>query len=144
MDTSSLPEGMHEFQNAYLHLVVDEATRLLYSEWVQRPNSEEYREAASIFAAYLRERDIKFWIQDTNRLGEVPAQNLKEALQMLVPVAVASGLKKLARITTDDRSMAAFMALASESKAQLKAGIEVRQFRTYREAAEWIWGTQPC
>jgi hypothetical protein len=34
---------MHEFRNAYLHLMVDEEARLLYSEWVRTPSSGEYR-----------------------------------------------------------------------------------------------------
>lgn len=130
---------MHEFRNAYLHLIIDEQARLLYSEWVRRPSSGEYREAASIFAECLRERDIEFWIQDTDRLGEVPVEDLMVVLQELVPVAAASPLRKLARITSDEKNMAAFLEVARQAKARLSAEIEVQHFRTYREAAEWVW-----
>ena len=130
---------MHEFRNAYLHLIVDEEARLLYSEWVRRPTSSEYRQAASIFAAYLQGKGIAFWIQDTSRLGEVSAEELRAVLQELVPAAISSPLKKLARITSDEKNMAAFLELARKEKAGLSTDIEVQQFKTYREAAEWVW-----
>ena len=129
---------MHEYRNAYLHLIVDEQAGLLYSEWVRRPNSAEYREAAGVFADCLRGGGIAFWIQDTSRLGEVPAEDLRVVLWELVPVA-ASSLRKLARIAPDESNMARFLELARQAKAHLNTEIEIRQFTTYREAAEWIW-----
>ncbi|GAA4431716.1 hypothetical protein GCM10023188_19530 [Pontibacter saemangeumensis] len=139
METNPLPQGMHELRNAYLHLIVDEGARLLYSEWVRRPSREEYREAATIFAGYLRDSGIAFWIQDTGRLGEVPVEDLKVVLNELVPVAASSCLRKVARITSDEKNMATFLELARQEKARLSADIEVQQFKTYREAAEWVW-----
>lgn len=134
-----MPAGMHEFRNAYLHLIVDEQARLLYSEWVRRPSGGEYREAAGIFARCLREGGIAYWIQDTSRLGEVPEEELRAVLRELVPEAAASPLRKLARITSDERNMASFLELARRENARLSTDIEVQQFKTYREAAEWIW-----
>lgn len=113
--------------------------RLLYSEWARTPSSGEYREAAAVFSGYLREGGIEFWIQDTSRLGEVPAEDLMVVLRELVPVAASSSLNKLARITSDERNMARFLELASQAKAHLNTDIEIQQFGTYREAAEWIW-----
>lgn len=136
MGTSFLPEGMHEFQNSYLHLIVDEEAKLLYSEWTRNPSSREYHEAAVIFAGYLREKGIRFWIQDTNRLGEVPHEDLKAIMNKLVPIAVSSHLSKLARITSDERSMNRFEGLVGQAEANFNSGIEVQQFKTYREAAE--------
>jgi hypothetical protein len=144
METSPLPAGMHEFRNAYLHLIVDEQAGLLYSEWVRRPSSAEYREAAAIFAECLRDRGIEFWIQDTSRLGEVAEEDLMVVLRELVPVAASSSLRKLARITSDEGNMARFLELASQAKAHLNTEIEIQQFRTYREAAEWIWSFLRC
>ena len=135
---------MHEFRNAYLHLIVDEQARLLYSEWVRRPSSVEYREGAGIFAECLRDRGIAYWIQDTSRLGEVPEEDLKAVLQELVPVVAASSLRKLARIASDEKSMARFLELVNQAKAKLSTEIEIQQFRTYREATEWIWSFLRC
>jgi hypothetical protein len=87
----------------------------------------------------LRNSGIAFWIQDTNHLGEVPVEELKAVLQELVPVAISSPLRKVARITSDEKNMATFLELARQEKARLSADIEVQQFKTYREAAEWVW-----
>ncbi|KAA5548364.1 hypothetical protein [Adhaeribacter rhizoryzae] len=138
MELHSLSAGIYEFRNSYLHLVVDDAIKLLYSEWLRPPSSQEYREAATIFAGCLQQKGIKYWIQDTNNLGEVPVEDLKWVLQELVPVGAASGLQKLARITSDDRNLGRFMETAAQTQAKLNAAIEVQQFETYREAASWI------
>ena len=131
---------MYEFRNAYLHLVVDGANRLLYSEWLRQPTSQEYRAATTIFAICLREKGIAYWLQDTNNLGEVPVEDLNWVLQELVPVAASSGLQKLARITADDGNLALFMNMAHQMQVKLNAAIEVQQFKTYREAAAWLTG----
>lgn len=132
------PEEMHEFRNDYLHLIIDEGAKLMYSEWVRKPNSQEYQEITAVFTRFLREKDIYYWIQDTNLLGEVSLEDLNVVLQKLVPVAASSSLKKLARISSDDQYMLAFMKLASQSGAQLSTDIEVQNFLTYREAVDWI------
>ena len=131
---------MYEFRNAYLNLVVDDSTKLLYSEWLRQPTRQEYREAAPIFASCLLEKSITYWIQDTNHLGEVPVEDLQWVLQRLVPVAAVAGLKKLARITTDDSNLTVFMNTASQMQTTLQVAIAVQQFNTYREAASWITG----
>lgn len=138
-EDSPLPQGLHEFRNAYLHLIVDEQARLLYSEWVRPPSSEEYRQASAIFAGYLQRGAIACWIQDANCLGEVPEEDLRAVLRELVPAAMASPLRKLARVTSDEGNMATFLELARQEKARRGTAIEVRQFRTYREATEWVW-----
>ncbi len=67
----------------------------------------------------------------------MPADDLLWVIEELVPVIASSSLKKLARITTDD-NLPKFMDLAYESEVKLSSAIEVQQFETYWEAAEWI------
>jgi hypothetical protein len=129
---------MYEFENDCLHLMIDEEARLMYSEWLRKPTSEEYREAMRIVAGYLRDKNVEFWIQDTNRLGEVPVEDLAVIVHDLVPALSSSSLKKLARITSDDKNLAAFMEMAARMKVKLNKAIEIQQFKTYREAAEWL------
>ncbi|PRY16399.1 hypothetical protein CLV24_101244 [Pontibacter ummariensis] len=112
--------------------------QLLYSEWVRKPARAEYREAATIVAELLRGKDIAFWIQDTGKLGRVSEEELEFVIAELLPVAAASSLTRLARISTDETNMEKFRRLAGEAKAELNDSIQVRQFRTYREAVEWI------
>ncbi|WP_018478825.1 hypothetical protein [Pontibacter roseus] len=139
MDTiKTLPKGMHEYSNSYLHLIMDEEAHLLYSEWVRKPSSLEYRESIGIIARYIREGDIYYWLQDTERLGEVTPEDFKVVLQETVPLIASSSLKKLARITPDDTNLAAFMQLASSLQVQLNSDIQIQQFKTYREAADWL------
>lgn len=65
-------------------------------------------------------------------------EDLKVVLQRLVPVAAASSLKKLVRISSDGKNMVVFIKLASETNTQLNSDIEVQNFLTYREAVDWI------
>ena len=138
METASLPEGLHELRNPYLHLMVDEGARLLYSEWVRKPTDAEYREAACIFADLLQSKGIAYWIKDACRLKKVTDEELKWVLHRLLPIAASSPLKRLARISKDEADRARFMNFVGDAQLELSTSIEVRQFKTYREAAEWI------
>ncbi len=53
MNPEIMPEGLVEFHNSYLHLMVDKETKLLYSQWTRKPNSAEYREATGILADHI-------------------------------------------------------------------------------------------
>lgn len=129
---------MYEFRNSYLHVVVDEAVKLMYSEWVRKPTREEYREAAAIIAGCIRDNGIECWIQGTDNLGAVSSSDLKWVMKEILPAAASSALKKIARITSDDKSMTVFMGLASQAQTEHSTAIRVQQFKTYREAADWI------
>lgn len=129
---------MPEFRNDYLHIIIDEAAQLLYSEWVRKPKKEEYKQAGDIFARILQDYDIAYWIQDTNRLGKVPGKAMKEVFLQLVAVAVNTPLRKLARVTTDDKNMESFNKKVQPLHEKLNYHIEVKQFRTYHEAVEWM------
>jgi hypothetical protein len=134
----SLPEDMPEFRNDYIHLIIDEENSLMYSEWLRKPTSEEYREAMRIVAGYMQDKNVEFWIQDTNRLGEVPSADLAMLLQALMPIFSSSSLKKLARITSDEKNLSSFLEMAARMKVKLNTSIEIQQFKTYREAADWL------
>jgi hypothetical protein len=134
-----LYKDIYELEKSYLNLVVDNSARLLYSEWVREPTSEEYREGAALFAECLSTMKIEYWIQDVNRLGKVSDSDLRWALQQLVSVTASSNLKKLARISSDESKKEHFMRLVGHIRKQYPTAIEVQQFESYREAAEWIW-----
>jgi hypothetical protein len=140
MEMYTLLEGVQEYRNPYLHVVVDKGARLLYSEWTRQPTSDEYREAASIFARFLQEEEILYWIQDVTNLQDISVVDLHWVLEVLVPIASQSTLRKLARITCNNNNMQLFKKMAHEAQTELNADIEVRQFKSYREAAEWIEG----
>lgn len=137
MEADLTVEGIFEFQNPFLHVLIDELAKLMCSEWLRKPTSEEYREATHIFIDYLRNNEINFWIQDTTNLGEIPAEDLKWLVEVLVPVANASGLQKIARITEVDKNMHSFKNLTNPDLFK-QTKVEVQQFSTYREAVAWI------
>ncbi|TXK22479.1 hypothetical protein FVR03_22945 [Pontibacter qinzhouensis] len=138
MDT--LVEGVHEYRNSFLHVVIDDGARLLYSEWTRQPTRAEYRQAAGIFAAFLNENGILYWIQDTSVLQEIAATDMRWVLEELIPLADKSCLKKIARITCNKANIELFKEMVRIAKAEYKLSIEVRQFKSYREAAEWVEG----
>ncbi|MGV3586978.1 MAG: hypothetical protein ACO1OF_08265 [Adhaeribacter sp.] len=130
-------EGIYEFRNAFLHVLIDEPAKLMCSEWLRKPTSEEYRAATYIFIKYLRQNHLHFWIQDTTNLGDVAAEDLKWVAEVLVPVANTSGLQKIARITDVDKNMHSFKNLTNPDLFK-QTQVEVQQFSTYREAVTWI------
>ncbi|MFT2009304.1 hypothetical protein ACMA1I_11570 [Pontibacter sp. 13R65] len=140
MEVDTLQEGVYEFSNSYLHLIVDEDNKLLYSEWTRQPTGQEYRDAASVFAVFLQESKILYWIQDTSNIGAVTLEDMKWVMDVLIPVASHSALRKLARITCHTPNIEQFKELAHQSIKPFQSDIEVRHFKSYRDAADWIEG----
>ncbi|MGV3587493.1 MAG: hypothetical protein ACO1OF_10845 [Adhaeribacter sp.] len=135
--------GIYEFENSYLHLLLDEPARLMYSTWLRNPSSAEYREATMRFIDYFQEKDIAYWISDTTNLTEITKEDLGWVVEVLIPAANASGLQKIARVSVVDTNIKALRELVNVNSTKLVTTIEVEQFSTYREAVSWIVG-EPC
>ncbi|KAA5539037.1 hypothetical protein [Adhaeribacter rhizoryzae] len=139
MEPASLPVHMHEYYNAYFHLWVDSEVKLMYTEWLTAPSALEYQEAAALFIHYLQKYKVEYWFMDSNRLGGLSLEEQRKVIQQLAPAVAASCLRKVARIIfqdADNRVM--FDETVTELKNQYQATVEIQQFWTYNEAANWI------
>ena len=133
--------GIFEFENLHFQLLIDESARLLYSTWLRKPTSAEYRKASGLIIRSFREKDVAYWISDSTHLEDLPLEDLKWVLKELIPAANASALQKIARITPGDNNLKAYKELTNQSNATIFANsIELEQFKTYREAVAWIVG----
>ncbi|MBC3538994.1 hypothetical protein ACFSC6_10655 [Rufibacter sediminis] len=73
------------------------------------------------------------------RRSELIAGLQREIIRQLAPAVAASRLRKVARIISQDEgNRAMFGEEVRELRNRYRASVEVRQFRTYGEAANWI------
>ena len=130
---------MFEFENGYLLLWVDENIHLMYSDWKCPVTSQQYREGNELLLKLLHEKEVQNWIADSSRLGDISDEDQHWTLNSLIPAIAESNLFKLARISGEDNSShAKFEQFALRAEPIYIGKIQVRQFITYKEAADWI------
>lgn len=138
-DTVVLPENIFELEKLTFRLWIDLDLKLMYTEWILKPSAEEYREACVLFVNLVREHTIICWIADSKQLSGLPTQVQKPVLQKIAPALAGGSLKKLARIIDkDSESIFMFENLYNSLKEKHKSAIEVEQFITFEDAADWI------
>jgi hypothetical protein len=139
MEPKSLPDHIYEFTNSYMHLWVDMNVKLMYTEWLASPTVTEYRQAAALFLRNLQAYSVEYWFMDSNRLAGFSLEEQRTVIQQLAPAVAASSLKKVARIIYQDESnRAMFDETVNELKNKYQVTVEVQQFWTFNEAANWI------
>jgi hypothetical protein len=130
---------MFEFENNYLLLWVDETIHLMYSDCQRPVTSQEYREGNTLLIEQLREKDIQNWIADSSKLGDISQEDEQWTLQELIPTIANTNLLKLARIAGEDTgSHAKFEQFVKRAEPISIGNLQVRQFITYKEAADWL------
>ncbi|MEJ8758121.1 hypothetical protein WG947_14000 [Pontibacter sp. H259] len=130
---------MFEFENGYMLLWVDESIGLMFSEWKCPVTSQEYREGNELLLAMLVDKNIQNWIADSSRLGDISMEDQHWTLHELIPALARTNLTKLARVSGEDTSShAKFEQFALRAEPMYIGRIQVRQFITYKEAADWI------
>ncbi|MDX5482345.1 MAG: hypothetical protein LPK07_11750 [Hymenobacteraceae bacterium] len=123
----------------YLHIWVDEDVQLMYSEWLRSASSEEYRQGNKRLLAVQQKYSLPFWIADSARLGDISAEDLEWTVKELTPRVIGANIKKLARVSGEDRISYNKFEHFVEKMSRLGFGdMEVRQFTSYKEAADWI------
>lgn len=139
MEPDSLPDHIHEFTNSYMHLWVDKHVKLMYTEWLATPTVAEYHQAAVLFEQNLQAYSVEYWFMDSNRLAGFSLEEQRAIIEQLAPAVAASNLKKVARIIYQDESnRAMFDETINELKNKYQVAVEVQQFWTFNEAANWV------
>lgn len=130
---------MFEFENTYLSLWVDDGIGLMFSNWLRRVSSEEYREGNTILMQQLLERQVKHWIADSSELGDISDEDQAWTLEHFLPHLPQTSLLKLARLSgTDNASHAKFERFVKRAEPIYMGDIQVKQFMSYKEAADWV------
>ncbi|GAB3536719.1 hypothetical protein GCM10027443_27760 [Pontibacter brevis] len=138
-DTLVLPENILEMENKCFHLWIDLNVKLMYTEWILMPAATEYREAGELFVKLVRDYAVECWIADSKKLAGFPIHLQKPVLQQLAPALAGGSLKKLARIIEKDtQSGLLFESISNNLKENHKSVIEVEQFITFEDAADWV------
>ncbi|MBC5995050.1 hypothetical protein [Pontibacter cellulosilyticus] len=123
----------------YLRIIIDRSIKLMYSEWLRPVNSEEYRAGNLLLLQQLNEYGILNWIADSEVLGNIDTADEQWTLAELIPGIVQSSLSKIARISGYDKAnYTKFEEFAKRAEDIYIGQILVRQFMTYKEAADWI------
>lgn len=135
---------MIDFETDYLRVWVDQEVQLMHSEWLRRVSSEEYRKGNLLLLDMLRTHGTIYWIADSAKLGEISTEDQLWTLQEAVPQIISLNLRKLARLSGDDNvSFNKFENFVKKVGGSDLGDLEVRQYITYKEAADWIAGILP-
>jgi hypothetical protein len=137
---------MPELTFPYLNISIEESTGLLYSEWLREPQHDEYLKGMNQLAECLKRYPIIYWIQDSTHLIHIPLETQRQALRQMVPAVTNSHIKKIARIVAlgfayiamFDQVVEEEQTKAEKMQLLVDRNIEVQQFRSYQEAADWI------
>jgi hypothetical protein len=132
--------SVFEYENQYLHLWIDESIGLMHSEWLCRAQSEEYKEGSRLILQLLQEKNVRYWIADSSLLGELRPEDELWVLRELIPGLLQLPIRKFARISGENKAsyvkFDCFLQRAEQLK--LETNLQVRQFTSYMEAADWI------
>lgn len=130
---------MVEIEKDYLRVWVDRSIKLMYSEWQRPVTTQEYREGSAMLLDIMNQYSVLNWIADSSKLGDIAVEDEQWTLSDMVPCMVQSSLVKLARISGNDKSSyTKFDNFAKRAEDIYIGKILVRQFVTYKEAADWI------
>lgn len=137
---------MKELTFPYLNISIDKSTSLLYSVWLREPEFEEYKEGMKQLAECLKRYPVLYWIQDSIHLVHVPLKDQRQEMHKMAAAVICSPITKIARIVTlDYATMSLFDEVVEEMLTKAERNptladrkIEVQQFSTYEEAADWI------
>ena len=130
---------MIEFENSYLQFWIDQELHLMHSEWLQNVTSKEYRQGNTLLADMLHQHNILHWIADSAYLGEIYPEDVVWTIQELAPRIVSSPVQKIAHVSGEDKiSYVKFKEFMEKASINVAGSLEVRQFISYKEAADWI------
>ncbi|WP_162054302.1 hypothetical protein [Pontibacter pamirensis] len=137
--TLILPENIFEVERANFRLWIDFDVKLMYTEWKLKPSAAEYQEVCDLCVKLIKSHAVECWIADSKLLTGFPTQVQKPILYQVALSLLGSSLKKIARIIEkDSESIIMFENISSRLKETHTSAIEVEQFITFEDAADWI------
>ncbi len=119
----------------WLRIDWDPEHRCVYAEWKAFANSSEFRASTTKILTAIRERSAVALVSDNRRLEGVADQDQLWLRDTWIPLAVASGLKRIAVVVPQH-------GLGKIASEEILGRIEMavfatRSFTTVSEATEW-------
>jgi len=126
-------------EERWLRIEWDPEHRCVYAEWKAFANSGEFRASTTKILDAIRARSADSLVSDNRRLEGVADQDQLWLRDTWVPLAVASGLKRIAVVVPHH-------GLGKIASEEILGRIEMavfatRAFTTVSEATEWASGT---
>lgn len=123
-------------EEPWLSVRWDEEHRCIYAEWTGLADSVEFRSGTVAILKAIRDRKAASLVSDNRRLAEVANQDQIWINESWVPMAVGSGLKRIAVVLASDGQVKT----ASEGIIR-RFGDKVFETQTFAspdEALEWV------
>ncbi|GAA4296048.1 hypothetical protein [Nibribacter koreensis] len=126
------------FENDIITIQYDEARQLVFTEWHDFANSEDYRSILNLYLKLVQEKPVKLWIGNNTKAKAIrPADQEWTAKEWAVQFAKAGQLRKMAVVVAEDL----FNKMAVENMFIKAAGIvpfDTRYFQSVPDAEEWV------
>ena len=126
------------FENDVISIRYEEERQLVYTEWRDFANSEEYRRILNIYLQLVQEKPVKLWIGNNTKAKAIrPADQEWTAKEWALQFARASRLQKMAVVVAEDL----FNKIAVENMLVKGAGqipFDTRYFQNVPEAEAWV------
>ncbi|GAA4369599.1 hypothetical protein GCM10023185_43390 [Hymenobacter saemangeumensis] len=126
----------HPYLNLYLH---EGASRAIEAEWKGFISSPVLRQATLEAAQLAQEHRISGWVADDRLLGPVRPSDLEWIGQEILPLLVAAGLRRFARLDAVDPLNKLLIGQAQQA-AEQQFPFELRTFTDVEEARAWACG----
>ncbi|MBK0402379.1 hypothetical protein I5M27_05245 [Adhaeribacter sp. BT258] len=126
---------LHEYP--FLKIEVDEKTATLIMSWNGKFTSMQYREATLNCVEAVKQFNLKNWLADTSKIGEIKTQDQDWTNEnILIPISDL-GVKKVALIIPEDvYNHLAISSIMVKGKSRFR--FESQYFVQKREAVEWF------
>ena len=120
----------------WLYMRWDKVHNCVLSEWKGFANSVEFRAALTKGLQAVRERHATGYVSDTRKIKVIVHEDQLWANETLIPLMVASGLKRLAMVTAE----AGLGKVTVEEIVRMvdNKGLLMRTFDSVPEAMRWV------
>ena len=123
----------------WLRIQWDPEHRVIYAEWKAFANSSEFRASTTKILDAIRARSADSFVSDNRRLEGVADQDQLWLRDTWVPLAVASGVKRIA-VVVPHHGLGKIASEEILGRIEM-AAFATRTFTTVSEATEWASGT---
>jgi hypothetical protein len=125
------------FDNGYLTIYLHPDKKQIHLKWKGFATSAQFREGLRVALELVREKEVEYWLGDLKFMEVILPQDEEWATTIWFPAIAATGLKKMAIITSLDflnNSAVKRMVTASAPHNTY----ETRYFVDAGEAASWL------
>jgi hypothetical protein len=123
----------YPYLNLYLH---EGAGRAIEAQWKGFIGSTVLRQATQEAVQLAQEHRISGWIADDRLLGPVRPTDLEWITREMLPLLLAAGLRRFARIEAEDPLNKMLIGQAQEAASQ-QLPFELRSFTDVEAARAW-------